>query len=233
MDLITVVGQLVGEGASDQVSYLGGIVVRGANDNMHFFWKDLVSTKFKGRTLDPTTNGLSTIVGTTNTAPATVRHIGGRGFSYDDGGTQRISIPWRRSSELNLWRLVEDGSGDLAVVDEVAVSGITVASLVDSNAVIGSALESAEHITENKMHIVWIDQSGNDLYRDESESPHSTWGIDVLERSGTFSGISANAFIRDFDVVVGLFIEGSTNSSYDEVFLGRQSSLRSLRSIGR
>jgi hypothetical protein len=227
------VGVDVTGGTGNQVNYTGSAVVKGSGDNMHFFWKDDTADVRWGRTLDPSTNGLSTR--RSQSSSNVFSHIHGRGVSFDDAGTQRVVVPTASASVGHAWRHTEDGSGDLAdngTLTQFADSG-TVGINGGFTLNVTSALEGA-----SQMHIIWEQSASDDLFHDEAATPQSSWGTDTdLLGAVTINQVQgANVYTRAGATVLGYVYEISGVQTYNELELvaaAGGTNRRALIGVGR
>lgn len=118
-----VVGVDVGGVTPADEDRVGGVLVRGSADNMHFLWNHPAETnELRGTTLD-SGNGLGTTQ-TLDLMTTPAAHAWAPGIAWNDGGTWRVVVPVEDADtgELVVVRWVES-SGDLAASPGTTVVG--------------------------------------------------------------------------------------------------------------
>lgn len=199
----------------------GGVVVRGSLDNMHFVGANLDATNdIFYRTLD-STNNLSTLSGTSlMTTP--IANLFGPGIAWLDGATWRVAIPLVDTDDdsANVLRFAES-SGDIGSPGQT-----TFGSPEDVYQVLGAAHLCAARDGDGRMYVMWsgggaagVDQ---DLYRDDSAAPYTTWSgeTEVIDAT-TIGRISCSVFpIAGAIKLAYIYDDGASNPiKYDEVAL--------------
>lgn len=212
------IGVDVGGTSPANINRVGGILVRGSVDNMHFFWTFAGTNELQARSLD-SANSLgatrvldqSTNVGTTHKWTA--------GISWNDAGTWRIIVPVEDlvTSELLVIRWVES-SGVLAASPGETIVG----SPEDVAAQNGTTIACAAIDGDGRMYLMWSGGGAAgvdlDLYRDDAAPPYTSWSgeTEVIDAT-TINRISCNVYPRDGAIKLAFVYDEAGTIKYNEI----------------
>lgn len=189
---------------ADSADWVGGVVVRGSSDRMHFFFKNETNDDAFQRTLT-STNVLETFPSAGDTSVVALdQHIFIPGISYDDGGTQRIRCPYRDSNSRISYAEFDsvDAPGAFTVNPNVSTLSVVVLN--------GSPVACMSSDGSNE-HLLYSSQTIRDLWHDENG------GTDTeIQNSVTANRISSNVYNRSGTKLAYVWLD-STTIKYDEV----------------
>jgi hypothetical protein len=210
--------------AGGETQYSGCVAVRGsapdANGHVvHFFFGPL-SSGGTARTLRYSA-GWSLSAAVTIPAGSIYYHKFGPGSYYDDSGTDRIVLPYRENvtSDPYVWMITEDSSGDLSGTGDASNSVYTLnVQIYNSNPVLCLALDKVS----GRVHLMWAEETDDDLWRDYSDSPWSSWANEIEEEAGTCERISCNVYARNGSLKLAFVWEDNGTIKYDEYDIGQE-----------
>ncbi len=185
-------------GAGD--NYNGVVIVRGASDRMHFFYKSDTDGDLLHRSLS-SANSLDTVNQSVDTSVATFNFLCGPGVSYVSGAT-KVRVPYKDS----------DNGTSVAELDSGADPTITTDTNVGENVVVtvdGYSLHCLA-IDGTTIHLVYA--SGLNNVHHDSNADDAGWGTDedIITNNTATIGISCNVYTRGAKVLAFLFDDNGT-----------------------
>jgi len=192
------------------VDWFGSVAVLGASNKTHFFFKDDTNSTGKHRSL---TSGDS--LGSLEDVDTSIRsevHVFGPGIFFDDGGTERIRVPYLDTVTTRRISLVQ--------IDADDGSPALVAGIADnpSGAANGSPIACLA-VDGTTGHLLYADTTDFDLYHDQADTPQDSgdWGTDTeLLDAVTINRVSYNIYTRSGDVVGAYVYDDGGTIKYNE-----------------
>lgn len=192
----------VDNGGSDDWETAGAVL--GASGRVHFYLVEQGTTSLYHRSLS-STNTLNTLQDTGFICEWGANM--GDGFSWDDGGTIRVRMPFEQD-------------GLVLQHPSVADPSFTTADFADNqvretqNGVILHVLR--HRASDASHHALYVDSTDFDLWRDVNEG--SGWGTDTEIVVGSIDELAANIFDRNGDKLAFVYADSDV-VHYDEVDL--------------
>lgn len=199
---------------------LGGVLVRGSADNMHFFWtkeSTFGAAESFGVSLSGA-NSLSSQIQRGFQSAAAIAHNFCPGILFDDNGTLRIAAPFYNADDDNLyiWRCTEVSGAlnDLAASTQIGTSDVQTAN--------ATPIACAVVDGDGQMYAMWsgggtggVDQ---DLYRDDAAPAYTSWsGETEVINTTTINRISCNVYPRDGAIKLAFVYDEAGALKYNEV----------------
>jgi len=176
------------DGATGSNDYRTPVLVLGASDRIHFFYKDSTANDLFHRSLS-STNVLDTADQTVDLTPISTTHTHRHGVSYVSGAT-KVRIPYvDADGTVSVGKL--DSGADPTISTDTAVSGSQ-----DVEKDLNGTAALCMSVDGTILHILYSDDTDQDIFHNHN-SDDSGWGTDDEEVDAvTANRISCNVYTR-------------------------------------
>ena len=189
------------------VDWFGAVVVRGSDGRMHFCFKDDTNNDAFQRTLTAA-NVLETFPSAGDATVEIFDHVFGSGISYNDGGTQRVRVPYMDASRQVNYAEFDSVDAPGAFTPRVNVSDQDV-EVRNSTGVMSLAVDGTDE------HLLWARVSTFGIFHIKNDG--SNLNIVV----GTIGRVSSNSYNRNGRKLAYVYLDGST-VKYNELDIDDQ-----------
>ena len=193
--------------------YFSGGIVRGASDLFHITYHDLTNLDALHKSVQDVDGTLSSVETLSDTDTASGEHMVVNPVYYDDGGVERITVGWKRTTgdDGRSAEVDDDGTPLAAETFGVSVDGFTESSRTWA--------QIALAVDEKTVWAMWAQASDNDIFVN-SNVDSAGWGTEAEEDDAiTADAITTNVYEFGGNIVLAyLYTDGST-ATYDEKIL--------------
>ena len=196
--------------------YFSSGIVRGVSDLFHITYYDQTNTNALHKSVQDVDGTLSAVETLSDSALATGEHLVNVPVYYDDGGTERITVAFRRSTGGSEYRSAEVEDDGTPLAAETVGSDIDEFTESSFDHAVGCLA-----VDQKTVWAIWVQGADDDIFVNFNVNSGG-WDTETEEvATTTATGISSNIYERNGNIVLAyLWNDNGTDTAiYDERFL--------------
>jgi len=195
--------------------YFSSGIVRGVSDLFHITYHDNTNSDALHKSVQDVDGTLSAVETLSDSATTTGEHMVNNPVYYDDAGTERITVAFRRSTGGSQGRSAEVEDDGTPLAAETFASDVDLFT-ESSRLHAGSALA----VDQKTVWAIWAQGADNDIFVNFNVNSGG-WDSEVEEKDAvTADAVSANVYERDGNIVLAyLYSLNGDDAFYEERFL--------------
>ncbi len=196
-----------------KVNYHSGGLVRGASNLFHITYHDETNLDALHKSVQDVDGTLSSVEILNDTDTGAGEHMVVNPVYYDDGGVERITVAWKRSTgdDGRSAEIDDDGTPAAAETFGISVDAFTESSFTWAQISLAVDVKT--------VWAIWAQASDNDLFINSNVNSGG-WGTEAEEADGvTANAITSNIYERDGNIVLAYLYDDGGTVTYDEFII--------------